>query len=120
MLTVRWPLINWMKRKGLCSGDISANLRVFESARRSLTSRCRTTEKVIALRWAMNFSDSLTSAFHPQNTPPLRQSRQSDMALESLYVFRHVRDEPAAESEAAARGVQIHRILATYIDHLVQ
>jgi len=42
------------------------------------------------------------------------------MACETLYVFKHVRHEKIAESEPAARGIQIHRILATYIDHLVQ
>ena len=51
---------------------------------------------------------------------PLSQSRQCDMACESLYVFKHVRREQIAESEPAARGTEIHRILATYIDHLVR
>ena len=52
--------------------------------------------------------------------PPLSQSRQCDMACETLYRFKHVRRETIAESEAAARGTEIHRILATYINHLVQ
>src|SRR3981081_4739012 len=51
---------------------------------------------------------------------PLSQSRQGDMACETLYVFKHVRREKIAESEPAARGTEIHRILATYIDHLVR
>jgi hypothetical protein len=51
---------------------------------------------------------------------PLSQSRQSDMACETLYCFKHVRRETIAESEPAARGTEIHRILATYIDHLVR
>src|ERR1700730_17276083 len=51
---------------------------------------------------------------------PLSQSRQCDMACESLYVFKHVRREQIAESEPAARGTEIHRIPATYIDHLVR
>ncbi|MFZ0340194.1 MAG: PD-(D/E)XK nuclease family protein [Terracidiphilus sp.] len=51
--------------------------------------------------------------------PPLSQSRYGDMACESLYVHKHVRCEATAESEAAARGIAIHEILATYIDRLV-
>lgn len=51
---------------------------------------------------------------------PLSQSRQCDMACEALYRFKHVRREQIAESEPAARGTQIHRILAAYIDHLVR
>ena len=64
-------------------------------------------------------TDSLGSG-HPRPLPPLSQSRHGDMACETLYVFKHVRHEKIAESEPAARGIQIHRILATYIDHLVQ
>jgi PD-(D/E)XK nuclease superfamily len=52
--------------------------------------------------------------------PPLSQSRQCDMACEALYRFKHVRRETIAESEPAARGIEIHRILAAYIDHLVR
>ena len=51
---------------------------------------------------------------------PLSQSRQCDMACEALYRFKHVRRETIAASEPAARGTEIHRILATYIDHLVR
>lgn len=51
--------------------------------------------------------------------PPLSQSRYGDMACEILYVHKHVRCEATAESEAAARGIAIHEILATYIDRLV-
>jgi len=51
---------------------------------------------------------------------PLSQSRQCDMACEALYRFKHVRRENMSESEPAARGTEIHRILATYIDHLAQ
>ena len=50
----------------------------------------------------------------------LSQSRQCDMACEALYRFKHVRREQVAESEPAARGTEIHRILATYIDHLMR
>ena len=50
---------------------------------------------------------------------PLSQSRYGDMACESLYVRKHVRCERIAESQAAERGIQIHDILASYIDHLV-
>ena len=51
--------------------------------------------------------------------PPLSQSRHGDMACETLYVEKHVRCERTAESEPAARGIEIHGILATYINHLV-
>src|SRR5260370_35480363 len=53
-------------------------------------------------------------------TPPLSQSRQGDMACETLYVHKHVRCARVAESEPAARGIEIHQILATYINHLVR
>jgi hypothetical protein len=51
---------------------------------------------------------------------PLSQSRQGDMACEALYVFKHLRCQNLGESGAAARGTEIHRVLATYIDHLVE
>jgi len=57
---------------------------------------------------------------HPHVIPPLSQSRQGDMACQLLYVHKHVIGGPAAESEAAARGTEIHRILATYINHLMR
>ncbi|HYM00103.1 MAG TPA: PD-(D/E)XK nuclease family protein [Blastocatellia bacterium] len=50
--------------------------------------------------------------------PPLSQSRFGDMACDSLYFHKHVQGFRAADSEAAARGIEIHRILATYLDHL--
>ena len=56
----------------------------------------------------------------PQALAPLGQSRQGDMACSTLYVFKHVRHDTAAESEPAARGIGIHRTLATNIEHLVQ
>jgi len=52
--------------------------------------------------------------------PPLSQSRLSDMACQALYVHKHVRGANLGESEPAARGIQIHEILATYINHLVR
>ena len=51
--------------------------------------------------------------------PPLSQSRHGDMACETLYVHKHVRCENTGESEAAARGIEIHQVLGTYINHLV-
>jgi hypothetical protein len=42
------------------------------------------------------------------------------MACETLYVRKHVQGARLAESEPAARGIEIHRILATYINHLVR
>ena len=55
-----------------------------------------------------------------KSLPPLSQSRHGDMACESLYVYKHVQSTTLAESEPAARGIEIHQILATYINHLVR
>lgn len=52
--------------------------------------------------------------------PPLSQSRHGDMACETLYIDKHVRCERAAQSEPAARGIEIHEILANYINHLAK
>lgn len=52
--------------------------------------------------------------------PPLSQSRHSDMACETLYAQKHVQPARVADSEAAARGIEIHRILAIYLSHLVE
>lgn len=54
-----------------------------------------------------------------RNLPPLSQSRHGDMACETLYVRKHVQGARIGESEPAARGIEIHQILATYINHLV-
>src|SRR5438309_6234072 len=51
--------------------------------------------------------------------PPLSQSRYGDMACETLYVRKHVQRARVADSEPAARGIEIHNILATYLNHLV-
>ena len=42
------------------------------------------------------------------------------MACQCLYTHKHIVRGPIAESEAAARGIEVHHILATYIDHLVR
>jgi hypothetical protein len=55
-----------------------------------------------------------------QQIPPLSQSRHSDMACETLYVQKHVQQAKVAASEPAARGIEIHQILATYINHLAR
>lgn len=52
--------------------------------------------------------------------PPLSQSRQGDMACQCLYVRKHVLGGPAADSEAAARGIEVHQVLATYINQVVR
>ncbi len=52
--------------------------------------------------------------------PPLSQSRQADMACQCLYIRKHVIGGPMAESQAAARGIEVHHVLATYINHLVR
>jgi hypothetical protein len=51
--------------------------------------------------------------------PALSQSRRGDMACETLYVRKHVTNGKVPESEPAARGIEIHQILAAYINHLV-
>jgi hypothetical protein len=55
-----------------------------------------------------------------KSLPPLSQSRHGDMACETLYVQRHVQGAILGESEPAARGIEIHQVLATYINHLVR
>jgi PD-(D/E)XK nuclease superfamily protein len=52
--------------------------------------------------------------------PPLSQSRYGDMACETLYVQKHVKGAILGESEPAARGIEIHQVLASYINHLVR
>jgi hypothetical protein len=42
------------------------------------------------------------------------------MACQCLYVRKHVVGGPAADSEAAARGIEVHQVLATYINQLVR
>src|SRR5579863_1351422 len=41
------------------------------------------------------------------------------MACETLYVCKHVRGAKSGDSEPAARGIEIHRVVAAYINHLV-
>lgn len=55
-----------------------------------------------------------------KSLPPLSQSRYGDMACETLYVRKHVQGARLGESEPAARGIEIHRVLATYINHLAR
>jgi len=38
---------------------------------------------------------------------------------ETLYVNKHVQCARLGESEPARRGIEIHQVLATYINHLV-
>ena len=52
-------------------------------------------------------------------TPPLSQSRQGDMACERLYAEKHIWAAKHAQSDAASRGVEVHQLLSTYINHLV-
>jgi len=56
---------------------------------------------------------------HSSPTPPLSQSRHGDMACETFYVRKHVQGAKVADSEPAARGIEIHRVVAAYINHLV-
>src|SRR6266481_2838727 len=55
-----------------------------------------------------------------KSIPPLSHSRYGDMACETLYVCKHVQGTRLGESEPAARGIEIHQVLASYIDHLVR
>src|SRR5712671_6729016 len=55
-----------------------------------------------------------------KSIPPLSQSRYGDMACETLYVCKHVQGARLGESEPAARGIQIHEVLASYLNHLVR
>jgi hypothetical protein len=64
-------------------------------------------------------TDSLGSS-HERPIPPLSQSRHGDMACQALYVRKHVQGARVGESEPAARGIEIHQVLATYINHLVR
>jgi hypothetical protein len=52
--------------------------------------------------------------------PPLSQSRYGDMACETLYVSKHVQGARVGESEPAARGIEIHEVLASYLNHLAK
>ena len=52
--------------------------------------------------------------------PPLSQSRQGNMACETLYVRKHVQGLRLAESAPARRGIEIHQVLSTHINHLVR
>lgn len=56
----------------------------------------------------------------PRVIPPLSQFRQADMACQCLYIRKHIVGEPAPHSDAAARGIEVHQLLAMYINHLVK
>ncbi len=62
----------------------------------------------------------MKAVLQEQRIPPLSQSRHGDMACETLYVHKHVQCAKVGESEPAARGIEIHQILASYINHLVR
>jgi PD-(D/E)XK nuclease superfamily len=65
-------------------------------------------------------TESVTDIPAPCTVPPLSQSRQGDMACETLYMRKHVQGGRLAESGPASRGIEIHAVLATYINHLVR
>ena len=67
----------------------------------------------------MKSTISSTRSKRPRFTPPLSQSRQGDMACERLYTEKHIRATRHGQSEAASRGIEVHQILATYINYLV-
>ncbi|HEV2396299.1 MAG TPA: PD-(D/E)XK nuclease family protein [Candidatus Sulfotelmatobacter sp.] len=56
----------------------------------------------------------------PNAIQPLSQSRHADMACQCLYFQKHVIGGLMAETQAAARGTEIHRIFASYISHLAE
>jgi hypothetical protein len=60
------------------------------------------------------------TALQSERLPALSQSRHGDMACESLYICKHVQGAKLGESEPAARGIEIHQVLATYINHLLK
>jgi len=62
----------------------------------------------------------LSLPVEPKPTPPLSQSREGDMACEVLYFQKHIRGAKIADSEPAAGGIEIHQVLASYINHLVR
>src|SRR5260370_34663244 len=68
----------------------------------------------------MNIDQKCLAAFQQLGVPPLSQSRYGDMACQTLYVHKHVLRGPTIESRPAARGIEIHGILADYINHLVR
>jgi len=51
---------------------------------------------------------------------PLSQSRRSDVAGDIFCIHKHAQRTRVADSEAAARENKIHRILAAYLNHLVE
>ena len=55
-----------------------------------------------------------------KSMPALSQSRHGDMACESLHLRKHVQFAKFGESKPAARGVEIHQVLASYINHLIR
>jgi hypothetical protein len=61
-----------------------------------------------------------TSSAVQAAVPPLSQSRQALMACPHLYVERIVLGKREAPNPYAQRGQIIHKILATYVDHLVR
>jgi hypothetical protein len=41
------------------------------------------------------------------------------MARDTLYIQKHVLGATLGDSQPSARGIEIHELLATYINHLV-
>jgi len=68
----------------------------------------------------MKTQGSYEAVSERKSIPPLSQSRYGDMACETLYVQKHVQGAILGESEPAARGIEIHQVLASYINHLVR
>jgi hypothetical protein len=68
----------------------------------------------------MKTQPSFEAVSEREAIPPLSQSRYGDIACETLYFQKHVQGTVLGESEPAARGIEIHQVLASYIDHLVR
>lgn len=68
----------------------------------------------------MNAQPTKGSKDQAVELPPLSQSRQGDMACQCLYVYKHVVGALTPNSSAAERGIEVHHVLATYINQLVK
>lgn len=85
-----------------------------------LVDEVRPRKRTVRAREAMKTSARCLTSDNLKPIPPLSQSRHADMACQCLYVRKHVIGGPMAETQAAARGIEVHQILATYINHLIR
>src|SRR5580704_6654671 len=124
----RIPSRSWKQAscsRGRCSSRKSDDL--LQKVERFLvqlpTGSIRARQFPITTMWprhAMQIPTDPLGSDDPRPIPPLSQSRQGDMACQALYVRKHVQCASMGESEPAARGIEIHQVLATSIDHPVR